>query len=640
MLAAAFALLLAQAPPPKPPAELTANLQWALGRPVDAEWQPLLLDLQSTVAKDLDVEILIHEPATDTRLVRRDTVPAGGRRRCFLHLPTGRVGYALLNLQPALTVRGSDGRALAAFTLTAGGRSWSNDEILVGLVTSDRAGDAAFGLGGRAGGSPVEVARLSPELLPDRWIGLAPLRMIVLHDAGLDVLSPEQAKALRDYVRQGGTLLLAPGASRALFTHPAIAAIAAVEIGEPRSATELKGLRRFGPFADRSAFRLHLPTNGRVPPKMEDTGIRDYEAGLGRVVVLPFDLRQAPFDGWAGLPPLMNDLLLGATRADLEWARSGVLPGDGWGGGGRSPLLQRMLALINPYPSFLLLVGLTLVYLVLVGPVNYLLLRRFRMTLLLVVSVPVISIAFLVITLGLAYLIKGRSTTLTTVRLLTTTPDQACARDTRLTTVFSPSTRDYEIRPPSGLAALPFDRSRFDENDRRGSSAPVEIEDGPSPRFRRVSIGQWQSWAFETRAVAELGKGFRWSVRGATLRVENGSPLEVERAILVRLGDGGFSCSPVGALAPGAAVEVPLHASRWTPLDDLGYDEESLGGYVLGPPLAGLRSRRALQSSRTPPAEELLICTLRDAGSGVEVNAAQSGESRSLSLLLVRRESP
>ncbi len=642
MLAALLAAALAQAKPKAPP-EIVANLQWVLGRPADTEWQPLHLDLQSAAARDLDVEIAVHDPASRSRLVRRETVPAGGRRKLFLHLPTGRMGYGTSSIRPELSVRTPEGRELASFLLGSP-RAWSDEDTLVGLLTSAPSTDAGLGQGWRLGGANVEVVRLTPDFVPDRWTGLAPLRALILHDAPLDALGPEQARALRDYVRQGGLLILSPGSARTPWAHPAVAAIAEIRAGEARTRDEFAALHRKYPafLAGAPSFRFHPILGGKTLPDLEDLGIRRFDAGFGRVLALPFDIRRAPFDGWPGLPILLNDLIATTPRADAGWAVGGGLPGELSAGGSRSRVLGRMLSLVNPYPSFLLLAGLTVLYLLLVGPLNYALLRRLRMTLLLVVTVPAVSVAFLSLTLGVAYLVKGSTTTVTSVRLLTAVDGVPCARDIGVTAVFSPSTREYVVTPPADRAALPFDRTTAAE--RRGNPpGPLDVQELPAgPRFRSVAIGQWQSWALETRAIADLGTGVRWTARGGVLRVENGSALDIERAVFIRAGHGGFA-SPLGALAPGRALEAPLQEARWAPLGDLGFAPESLGGRVLAASLESLRQqyrRDEPEAASRRRQEEWLVCVVREAGPGVEVDARRAGDSRSLTLLFVRGEAP
>jgi hypothetical protein len=262
------------------------------------------------------------------------------------------------------------------------------------------------------------------------------------------------------------------------------------------------------------------------------------------------------------------------------------------------------------------------------------------MTLLLVATVPAISLLFLALTLGLAWLTKGGSTTLTSLRVLASVPGSSCARETRLVAVFSPSTRAYDVAPPPGRAALPADRAAFAPDEIPGRAAPVAFEEGLAPRFKGVTIGQWQHWAFETRALADLGGGVRWEMRDGRVRVRNGSALAIDRALLVRAGRGGFA-SPLGAVAPGAEVEAPLDAGRWSPLVDLGFEERSLGARVLGHPLGGLRQLYQRDDGRpVVQQEEFLLCVLRDDVPGAEIDARLSAESRSLSLLFVRKERP
>lgn len=613
--------------------ELVANLQWCLGRAVDAEFQPLDLDLQSATTKDLDVDILIEDEVSRARVSRRETVPAGGRRRLILHLPTGRLGGMSPALRPSLRVSDLRGRELATFPLSSPQRSWSREEILVGVVSASGAPDAAFGLGWKVAGANVEVARLSADRLPDRWYGLAPLRLLFLHDPPLDVLSPEQAAALRDYVRQGGTLLVSGSA----LAHPAIAAIAEIRAGEPVSRDSLPALeKRFGAWPASAPFRFTPVANGEAYPRLEGAGVTRFSAGYGQVIALSFDVLHAPFKQWAGLAALMNELVSAAPRADLEWMSGAGMPPEFGQSGRRRDLLSRMRSLINPYPSYLLLAGLTLLYLAMVGPLNYLVLRRLRMTLLLVVTVPALSLVFLSLTLGLAYLIKGGTVTVCSLRLMSTRPGLGVARETRLAALFSPSTRDYDVSTPDGHAALPVDRS-FSYDERHLTAAPLEISETPPASFKGVSIGQWQSWALESRAIVDVGEGLRWESKNGRVRVRNGTRFPIERALWVRRG-AAPSAVPLGPIAPGAEAEAEL-TERWTPLEDLRLDPDSLGGRVLGPTFETWKPRR-IGRAISPREDEILICVAKDDGPGLRVNTPVSTTSLSFSLLLAWKDKP
>lgn len=60
---------------------------------------------------------------------------------------------------------------------------------------------------------PVRVAHISPDLVPDHWIGLEMVDAIVWDAADPTQLSPDQISAILEWVRNGGRLLLAAGDS-------------------------------------------------------------------------------------------------------------------------------------------------------------------------------------------------------------------------------------------------------------------------------------------------------------------------------------------------------------------------------------------------------------------------------------------
>jgi hypothetical protein len=60
-----------------------------------------------------------------------------------------------------------------------------------------------------AGHERIElVQRLDPEILPDRWIGLAPFETIVWNEASPAALGTERAQALREWIMRGGHLVV------------------------------------------------------------------------------------------------------------------------------------------------------------------------------------------------------------------------------------------------------------------------------------------------------------------------------------------------------------------------------------------------------------------------------------------------
>ena len=476
--------------------EVVVNAQWSTGRMIPGDWVPLVVDLQNAGARNLDVRVRVTDDILRCRVVRPETLPAKGRRRIFVELPGGSharmFGYGV---RPKVSVEGPDGEILARFELASTHLRDASFQVV--LVSSARSSEGAFRFPRQSGNRAVELSRADVSLLPVRWTGYTGVDLLVLHDAPLDELSPDQARAILDWVRLGGTVAASPGPRPGWLSHPVLAALAPVEAGRPETRTSLPGLAASQPslFAAGRPFLHHPVRNGTV-----DTGTdtRVFSCGLGRVRILPFDVAAAPFAESAGLEALWGEV--------LGEVRSSAVTAEPDGRLSAPAVLSGLSMQINPYPSYGLLVGLTALFLTVVGPVNWLLLRRLRMTLLLILTVPALSVLFLGLTVGAGYLVKGTGTIVASVRFIVAPPGRGAGVETQLMAVRSPSTRDYRLSFPPGHGALPAERA-LDGRLLFGTTdvATLEIQDGPRPTFAGFRIGQWESRPIVTKAPVDLG---------------------------------------------------------------------------------------------------------------------------------------
>ncbi len=646
LIALAFALVLAQGQEPlkvDKPTPFTVRLQHCFPKPLAGAWQPYVLEVTNGLGRDVEALIRLEDEGTQTAVTRRETVTKGASKRIFLHLPLGSLGAYPQMLQPRVTVSEAGGRLLApvAKAFAPQGNSDPKDFHL-GLLSGDKGSDDDFHFPRQFSGAAVQLARLTPSTLPDRWVGLAGLDLLVLHDAPLDELTTAQQQAIADYVRQGGTVALSPGATRNWLGHPALAQFVKIKPGPTSERTGLPVLEALhGRFASRERFLFHAIENGKPFSRaIDDRSLLTFEAGFGRVFALPFDLRRAPFEGWSGLTGLWTSIL-GETprrfRRDHETETS--LGGDPVS---RMNFYRSMMSQINTYPPFLLLVALSAVFLTVVGPLNYLALRRLGMSLLVVVTVPVLSLGFLGVVLGIGYILKGTSTVTFSVRLLSAESGGDCARETHLFTLFSPSTRTYEVSLGAGTYAFPTGRvGREDENyginywRGREAAERVEMDQSAIFRFRNVGVGQWETWNAEGRALRDLGGGVTFQAAGGGLRITNGSPCTIARGLYCSVGRGGYA-SPFGEVAPGQTLELPLDPNSWNPVADLGFAPGSFQALLLEPQFA--RMRNLQQASDVRKQQTFLLCLVKEAKPAVEIDARSSGQSASLTLLQVRGE--
>ncbi|MFQ5590874.1 MAG: hypothetical protein ACE5HE_06915 [Phycisphaerae bacterium] len=179
----------------------------------------------------------------------------GGTQRLHLYVPAGaRRGQ----LRFTLELRNAVGEAVEVvsegeltFRPEYAGRPHCipNDDAVLLLALSSgvvgRVGDLADASHQTAVyARPVYVAHLSPRELPEHWIGLEAVDYVVWDDARPDELTTRQLGALLEWIRQGGTLLIAASRSAdSIRLTKAINAVLPVDLGETVAVDNLAQVR-------------------------------------------------------------------------------------------------------------------------------------------------------------------------------------------------------------------------------------------------------------------------------------------------------------------------------------------------------------------------------------------------------------
>jgi hypothetical protein len=631
-LAAAFPLLAgAQEEPRKAaPPQIDVRLDPAFGRPLASPWQPFVLRLDNPTRREIDARIRVADEVGLSAVTRREPLAPGARKRLFFYLPANpRWGWS--GATAAVTFKVTEPGGLrkegTAAQIQTG---FDPDALRVGFLTAEPRVPAGLRFPARVAGQAVDAVVATPETLPDRRIGLDALDLLVVHDAPLQELLPDQLQALSDYARGGGTIVLAPGSDPAWFNQAAVQRLAPIAVAGTTTEDRLDSLQaRFAGFGSSAPFLVHRITNGAAA-KQPAVGraLLEYAAGFGRVLVLPFDLRRAPFPAWDGTEPLWAEILGSAPKSPRVTSPAlapGVMEHD---------VFEAMTAQVNPYPPFLLLFGIAAVFLACVGPVNWLLLRRLGMPLLFVLTVPLVSALFLGVVVASGYVLKGTSTVAYSLRFLSTRTGLDVASERQCFLLFSASARSYDAVCERGTAVLPQERAvvRGRRNAAEDADFPLEIEDGPASTIRGIQVGQWQSWRAVSQSLRPLGQGVTFTASAGVVRIANGSPHPIRRGVYVEAMNGGFA-TPFGPVAPGATVEAVLDESRARPAADLGFPPESYVARSIGPWLDSLLDPRRPREDRKR--ERFLLCVLEEGDPPVRVDAASPGRSRSATLLHV-----
>jgi hypothetical protein len=417
-------------------------------------------------------------------------------------------------------------------------------------------------------------------LLPDLWIGYDAADVIFLSTSKLsflDALTKDgtgRREALVEWVRRGGKLVISVGEHGA-------------EAGEFLEKTGLmncpiKGSRKRALLRNvqgwaksehplRQAWIAELAPGtgvsvlGREGPDTADRSDRPIlvqgSCGLGRVVLIGFDLDQSPFVEWKGQKVFWQKLLDDLTpRAGPQG--QGQAPGGFGGNFGGNPRmavpfddgnhsgqevlgeLQRHIERFNDVPviSFGWVALFIFLYILLVGPIDYFLLKKvFKRLEWTWITFPAVVLIISVAAYFIAYHVKGEDLRINRLDLVEFDLHQPQAYGTTWFSVFSPRMKNYTltveptapewVAPPAGTGLHPTMMTLLTPPDRQGRVAsqslfPQPYEYAPDAfALERVPVPVWAARSFTGSWRAPLNKDRPALEASLDLsRIEAGSP--------------------------------------------------------------------------------------------------------------------
>ncbi len=314
------------------------------------------------------------------------------------------------------------------------------------------------------GEQPVAVRLESTAALPDEWYGYESLDALVVGTSKpelFDNLEPNgpQILALDKWIRMGGKLVLSVGSQGERI----------LADGSPWARFRPGQLQRMvvPPLANSleayagSSVRIEQGVRGRhglrVPQLQNVHGtveVRDSNLplvirrawGLGQVIFVAADLDGPPLADWPDRGLLLSRLLDWSTAAPGELKERTAVMHYGF-----TDIAGQLRSALDQYSgvsavSFSLVAGLVILYLVLIGPVDYFLLRKFSPRMELTwVTFPLVVIAFSVVAYILAYRFKGEDVRINQVSLIDVDTESKWLRGTSWADIFSPRMDRYDL---------------------------------------------------------------------------------------------------------------------------------------------------------------------------------------------------
>jgi len=535
-------------------------------------WMPIIVELANEGAdRTVEVQVGTREGAQYATVVE---LPNQGRKAVPIYVYLTPASRRL-----RVQVRHAD-QELAAATLQL--PPINPQARYVGIVAQE---DAPLNLPARLAGGTVPVPiGLRPGDVPEHALGLSVFDTIILEGTPTEGLNERQRVALSEWVLRGGQLILGGGEGLRLTLAglPATLRPATVTAVESVAATAL-----FGADAGAGSVplaRLKPLQNAGEPPPYPvpllagvDVPALEQSRGRGVITVVPWPLAHPAARAWADAPGGW-EVLLHPFEPPPPGFEAQAISLDGFIDGSLAASLTSLPAL--EFPPLGLLGGLLLVYIVLVGPVTYLVLRRLDRQAWGWVVVPAITLVFAGLTFGAGYAQRGGDVLLASVNLVEMLDGaEDTARLRSFVGLFSPERRGYSLRvtAPNETALLVRPISIQGPWDPGAAGGGVFFQEAEaSAGVHAFEVAQWSMRALS----ADVMTGAAWlsariTITGDTVQgeVENRSDQVLADVALVQ----GNRVVRLGDLAPGERRSGVLQRRRvaqpglFGPVVPLGY---------------------------------------------------------------------
>jgi hypothetical protein len=501
-------------------------------------------------------------------------------------LPTGSDKTQFLYAQPPAFGREitislvADGREVT--TTKAAFDNHDPTQLMVGIV-AERPGDLVGDLHLLPNNNTLAPLAfgLQPADLPLRVEAWGALDRLIWQDVDASSLTTEQLAALRGWIAGGGRLVIIGGTSgpAALTAFPD-----ALLPYRPTATTDVAPATLASIVAPVPADAKDLPAlSGELAPgarALATSGDRVVAAersyGSGGVTLLGFD----PTVSWIGDTKL----------ADSLWRR--FIPQRA---AGTTTIVDdsQIVQAVGQLPSLALppvggMLALLGAYILLIGPINYFVLKRLDRREWAWLTMPVLIVAFAVGAYAFGSLLRGSEVIINEVAIVRGAPGATEGTAQAYLGVFSPSRGTYQLRVPGGaLLSSPLNGDFFGGN---ASNAALDVLQGDPARVRDLGVGfgSLRTIRAETavpvplvQADIHLAGG---KLQGSVTNASNERLLDVSVVL-------GGTVARLGTLEPGASAPVDTEIQSF----QLG---QSLSDRVVGEVFFGDPTRSGEDASK------------------------------------------
>jgi hypothetical protein len=395
-------------------------------------------------------------------------------------------------------------------------------------------------------GTPRSVQLTIPDL-PDRAEGWAALDALVISNVDTGTLTPEQKQALKLWIAKGGKLFVTGGMNWQATT-AGLQDLLPVAVTATKNAASLSALSAY--VKDENALAGTLLASGKIQNGahvlVEQNGVPllvEDQIGYGSVYYFAADPGMQPLNDWDGMKKIYDHLLFFDPQrpmwADARWDSNQA---------GRALAALPELNL----PSFFYILCWLGLYIFVIGPLNYFILRRAKRTELAWVTIPALVILFSCLAYFSGYAYRGFKPVLNRIALAQAWDGVEQSRVNALVGVYSPNRTAYAIETQDQFMLYP----------------PIGMNDNLQGNNDWLSLKTAQGTLLPDTRV-EIGGMRSVGLEGSI------SALDIQHDLQLTLNTGGLDLAGTITNASQYTVReaVLVTPDAWTPLGDLPPNE-------------------------------------------------------------------
>ncbi|NMA95286.1 MAG: hypothetical protein GX974_04530, partial [Clostridiales bacterium] len=394
----------------------------------------------------------------------------------------------------------------------------SRSSFLMGVLTDDQSG-LNYWWEKQSGNrlfTNYEPILLGADDIPEKVEVMDNFSMLIVDDFDTGELTSAQKETLLNWVDGGGILIVGTGGAGAKALR-GLDNIGGLEVGDEKTVLKPKVLSELADIeilADIPLEIRQLNHDGSWSQIVVDDSISYIlmkRRGRGYVFASGFSLGTQPITGWTGSKALWEAVLQENLEGEAFMGLKDPQSLDKLQGGGIHYGIYEILANISEMdpPSAGRLILILIIYLLIVGPINYFIFKRLDRRELIWLTIPTLVLIFSFGIYNLGSMAKGSDVVTNTVSILDLSNDSSNKDVAVYTGVFIPKRGDYEFTMGNESFLTPsMPRDYYDNrsDDGRVKNIRAKLSQGSNAKTTVYNLDMWTMEAFSTRySQTDLG---------------------------------------------------------------------------------------------------------------------------------------